>query len=125
MAFLNNLGKKIGDAAEAASDKAKELAEITKLNSSISSEQKKIEALYAEIGKIIFESEKGNPESAVAGQCDAIIAGQNTIEELTEKVNSIKGGGQASAGTGKKFCGNCGAEISETMKFCGSCGSPV
>jgi predicted nucleic acid-binding Zn-ribbon protein len=128
MAFLDNLSKKIGDVAEAATDKAKELAELTKLSSSVSSEQKQIESLYTEIGKIMFEKEKENPESVIASQCRDIIDSQKTIDELNAKINAIKSGGQpsagAAAGPGRKFCPNCGAEISGG-KFCQSCGTPV
>lgn len=125
MAFLDNLSKKIGDVAEAATDKAKELAELTKLNSGISSEQRQIDALYMEIGKIMFVKEKTNPDSDVAEQCGKIIESEKTIAELTAKISSIKAGGQtaAPAGTGRKFCSSCGAEIPEGSKFCQSCGT--
>ncbi|NYB73258.1 hypothetical protein HZF24_03800 [Sedimentibacter hydroxybenzoicus DSM 7310] len=46
MAFLNNLGKKISDAAGTATEKAKDFAETTKLNSAISSEEKQINQYF-------------------------------------------------------------------------------
>lgn len=92
MAFLENLGKKIGSVAETAADKANEFAEITKLNSSISSEQKQMDALFIEIGKLIFEREKDDPNSFVADQCRKVLISQNNIAELKEKIERIKGG---------------------------------
>lgn len=92
MAFLENLGKKIGSVAETAADKANEFAETAKLNSSISSEQKQIDALFIEIGKLIFEREKDDPNSLVADQCRKILMSQNNIAELQGKIERIKGG---------------------------------
>ncbi len=63
MAFFNDLGKKIGTAAQGAAEKAKELAEIAKLNSEISSLEKSITLSYTEIGKTYFESQKNDPQS--------------------------------------------------------------
>ncbi|MDD3169230.1 MAG: hypothetical protein PHC91_07205 [Eubacteriales bacterium] len=97
MAFLENLGKKIGSVAETAADKASEFAETTKLNSSISSEQKQIDARFIEIGKVIFDKEKDDPNSLVADQCRKIMIGQNNIAELQAKIERIKGGGGQSA----------------------------
>lgn len=90
MAFLNDLGKKIGNVAGSAADKAKELAEITKLNSTISSEEKQIQQYYQEIGQLIFEQDKENPESPVAELCKKILVSQNTVEDLKLKVTDIK-----------------------------------
>jgi len=90
MAFLNNIGKKIGNMAETATDKAKELAEVTKLNNSISSEEKQIKQYYLEIGQHFFEQEKDNPDSSEAELCRKILDSQQTIEELKQKIAEIK-----------------------------------
>ena len=90
MAFINNLGKKIGSAAGATKAKAKDLAETTKLNSQISDQEKQIQKLYSEIGEKIFELDKENPESPVRDLCDKVLAAQQTIVELKEKIDAIK-----------------------------------
>ena len=90
MAFLNNLGKKIGSAAEATAGKAKEVAEVTKLKSKINDEEKQIEKLYTEIGKTIFEQDKDNPESSVAELCSKILSSQENIMELKQRVEEVK-----------------------------------
>lgn len=90
MAFLNNIGKKIGNMAESATDKAKELAEVTKLNNNISSEEKQIKQYYLEIGQYFFERDKENPDSPVAVFCRKILDSQQTITELKEKIAEIK-----------------------------------
>lgn len=90
MAFLDKIGKKIGDAAGSASEMAKDFAETTKLNSAISAEEKQINQYFLEIGKYIFDLEKENVDSPVAGLCNKIIASQKTIEVLKQSIKEIK-----------------------------------
>lgn len=90
MAFLNKIGKAIGDAAGTATEKAKDFAETTKLNNAISAEEKQINQYFLEIGKYVFEQERNNPESPVAETCGKIIDSLRNIEELKRKVAEIK-----------------------------------
>ena len=61
MGFFENLGKTIGSATDTAADKAKKLAEISKLKSAVSGEEKLVERLYAEIGKKTYELDRDDP----------------------------------------------------------------
>lgn len=90
MAFLDKIGKKIGDVAGSATDMAKDFAETTKLNSEISAEEKQINQLFLEIGKLIFENEKENPDSIAAEFIAKIKSSQQSIEELKRKIEEIK-----------------------------------
>ena len=90
MAFLNKIGKAIGDAAGTASEKAKDFAETTKLNNAISTEEKQIKQYYLEIGKYVFEEDRDNPESPYAEIFSKITDSLRTIEELKRKIQEIK-----------------------------------
>ena len=90
MAFLDKIGKKIGDVAGSASEMAKDFAETTKINSEISAEEKQINQYFLELGKFVFESEKDNSESPVAETINKIIASQQAIEDLKRKIEEIK-----------------------------------
>jgi UDP-N-acetyl-D-mannosaminuronate dehydrogenase len=90
MAFLKNLGNKIGEVAGDAAEKAKDLAEITKLKSEISGEQKKIQQAFIDLGKIYYEDVKDAEDSPGIEFCLAIKAAQAAIAELEAKINSIK-----------------------------------
>ncbi len=134
MTFLKNLGDKLGSAAGTAAEKAKKMADISKLNSTISSEEKQISQAYVDIGKQIFELEKDNPESPAAELCQKILAAQQAIEELKQRIEDLKSDEkpvvtpldkQPSAVADRKFCGNCGAANSASSKFCNSCGAPM
>ncbi len=90
MAFLDKLGKKIGEVADTASEKAKDFAETTKLNQAISAEEKQISKYFLDLGKYVFEKEKDNPDSPIAEICNKIVSSQNEIEELKRKIMEVK-----------------------------------
>jgi len=116
MAFLENLGKRVGEAAQAAAKKSSELVEITKLNVSINSEEDKIQKLYTQIGKTIFEKFKseGSIDPDVSESCQAIIGHEQNIKALKEKIAEIKG---------LKACINCGTEMEKNQIYCSKCGA--
>lgn len=112
MAFLENLGK----AAQAAAKKSGELVEVTKLNVNINSEEDKIQKLYAQIGKSIYErySATGEVSDEIRETCEAITVHEQNIKGLREKIADIKG---------TKQCVGCGAEMEKTQIFCSKCGA--
>jgi len=64
-AFLNTLGTVAGktrDFAEKATDKAKDVARIAKLNMELSAEKDTIQKAYLEIGKLYYETRKNSPD---------------------------------------------------------------
>jgi DNA-directed RNA polymerase subunit RPC12/RpoP len=116
MAFLENLGKSIGGAAQAAAKKSGELVEITKLNVNINSEEDKIQKLYTQIGKTVFEkyAAAGEASDDVREACEAIQVHEQNIKGLREKIAEVKG---------TKACVGCGAEMEKTQIFCSKCGA--
>jgi rRNA maturation endonuclease Nob1 len=116
MAFLENLGKKVGEAAQAAAKKSNEIVETTKLNSNINSEEDKIQKLYVQLGKAVYErfTQSGAAEDYALEACQAIVEHQKNITALREKIAEIKG---------IKSCINCGAEMERNQVFCAKCGT--
>ncbi len=116
MAFLENLGKKVGEAAQAAAKKSNEIVETTKLNSNINSEEDKIQKLYIQLGKAVYErfTQTGAVEDYAQEACQAIVAHQENIIAFREKIAEIKG---------IKACVNCGAEMERNQVFCSKCGT--
>ncbi len=115
MAFLENLGKKVGEAAQAAAKKSNEIVETTKLNSNINSEEDKIQKLYVQLGKAVYErfTQTGAAEDYAQEACRAIVVHKENIAALREKIAEIKG---------IKACVNCGAEMERNQVFCSKCG---
>lgn len=116
MAFLENLGKKVGEAAQAAAKKSGELVEITKLNVNIGSEEDKIQKLYTQIGKTVYEKygASGVADSDVKDNCEAIKVHEQNIKALRDKIQEVKN---------VKSCTSCGAEMDKGQLFCSKCGA--
>ena len=116
MAFLENLGKKVGEAAQAAAKKSGELVEVTKLNVNINSEEDKIQKLYAQIGKVVFEkyNASGIAEDDVQEACENIKVHEQNIRTLRDKISEVKG---------TKQCVGCGADMDKDQIFCSKCGA--
>ena len=116
MAFLENLGKKVGEAAQAAAKKSGELVEVTKLNVNINSEEDKIQKLYLQIGKSIYEkySSLGIADEDVKEACEAIVVHEQNVKALRDKISDVKG---------MKQCVSCGADMDKSQIFCSKCGS--
>ena len=141
MAFFDELAKKIGDVADMAVDKAKDLTEVGRLNMAISSEEKQVQGLYAEIGKAIFEHDKENAQSPYAEQCVKIQAALDRIETLKVQLADVKENGynepidieprEAKEGTVEeaqpagKTCPFCGKAVAEDSVFCSACGEKL
>ncbi len=90
MEFLKDLGRTMENTVNLVADKAKEVVEITKLNGEINREERNIESTFAEIGKIIFETEKDNPESLVAEQIQRVLASRANIDTLRTRIRELK-----------------------------------
>lgn len=106
--------EKLTSAGKDMAKKTKELADITKLNLQISSEEDNIKEKYKEIGKLYYELYSSNPDEKFAEFCSAITQSMGKISDLRNQINEIKG---------VKKCSNCGAEIASTAVFCSACGS--
>ena len=142
MAFFDELAKKIGDVADMAVDKAKDLTEVGRLNMAISSEERQLQSWYAEIGKAIYEQDKDNTESPYVEQCVKIQAALDRIETLKLQLAEVKENGynepidiepkEAKEGTVEdraaqegKACPFCGKTVTEDSVFCSACGEKL
>ncbi|MFX3632818.1 MAG: zinc ribbon domain-containing protein [Candidatus Pristimantibacillus sp.] len=112
MGFLN----KLKEGASKAADMAKDSVEVVKLNAQISSKRKEIEKSYSVIGESVFQAYTSNDitlaESLIKDESAKIIALQEEIEQLDDKINFIKD---------EKDC-TCGVIVPLDTKFCPSCG---
>ena len=116
MSFLKGLGKRVSEAGQGAAQQAKIFAEVTKIKSSISDEQNKIDEAYKSIGKSYYEAHRGDPNDIYAALCGDIDAANEKIMQLNQQIRDVKG---------VSVCANCGAEIEKGTGFCSACGAPV
>lgn len=116
MAFFDELGKKISQAGQTVAQKTKELADITKINSAVSDEERKIDDSYREIGKLYVSLHAENPDVDFAALIAGIHEAESKIAEYKQQIKDIKG---------VVCCEKCGAEISNSAAFCSVCGAPM
>lgn len=116
MAFFDELGKKISQAGQSAVQKGKELADIARINSAVSDEERKIDDNYREIGKLYCSLRGENPDVDFAAMIAAIRESEGKIVEYKQQIKDIKG---------VVCCEKCGAEVSSNAAFCSACGAPM
>lgn len=110
MAFLEQLGKKITSTSQDVAEQTKKLADITRLNSEISSKEKEMEGHLITLGKEYYLAHRddSNHESVLKVK-DLRLA----IKNLRDDVGKLKG---------TKRCKDCGSDVVITHAFCPNCG---
>ena len=116
MAFWDNLTQKASQTTAKAVQKAKDLSEVAKLNSLITSEEGKINNTYSQIGKLYMSLHLQDYEDEFSGMVNSIIESEQKIRDYQQQIQDIKG---------VQKCPNCGAEVASGLAFCGSCGAPM
>lgn len=116
MGFFDDFGKKVTDVSQKAVQKTQEISEVSRVNSSISQNENKINNVYYQIGKL-FVSIYGN-------DCKPEFAGMvATIAELEQQ--NITYRKQIQDIRGIQHCEKCGAEVFKGVAFCSFCGAAM
>ena len=121
---LDELTRKTKDVATMVADRAKDAAELVKLNVAIAGEQKEIDKNFRAIGEWFVSEYEGEIPDAVRETVEAVNAGKARIAELeaSKPVREDPAEEAEEAPAGKK-CPICGAE--SDSKFCPQCGAPM
>lgn len=117
MEFFDKLGKKASEAYRVTADKTGKIAKETKLKIKMGDLKSKINDIYEEIGKIVYEKhvkkEQIDIEKDLIEQCTNIDVMTDEIESLLKECLELKD---------KKQCSKCFTEIEKDVKFCPHCG---
>lgn len=114
--FLEQFGKKVSQTGQDAMKKTKELAEIAKLNTQINEEEKRLNKIYMNLGKLYYQLNGANPELEYQDICLAIKGSIRNINQFQLMIDELKG---------IKRCKTCGTEMPDTSSYCQSCGSKL
>lgn len=94
MTIFDDLGKTLNDVAAATADMLGDLAEAAKVKTTIVSEKHELEALFAELGKTVYEARKENlaedsddPSDVL---CRKILEKEEKIAELEAREEEMK-----------------------------------
>lgn len=116
MAFFNNISKKVSEAGQTTIQKAKELSDITRYNSMISEEEKKVNNTYYQIGKLYVSMYANDASEEFVGMIASIAESEGKISEYRKLIQDIKG---------IRRCTNCGSEVAKDALYCNSCGTAM
>lgn len=116
MAFFDDLSKKISTAGQGAVQSTKNFANISKINSLIQDEEKKINDVYFQIGKAYFNEKGDAPDFFAASMVQAVKESLAAIEAYNEQIKEIKG---------VLTCPVCGADVANQSAFCNLCGAKM
>lgn len=119
MDFFDKIGNKISSVGKSASNKAKEFAEVSKLNSAINAEQTKINTYFSDLGKKYYELKADMPDAELTEFIQNINAAKDEIVKLNEQIEAIK------AANAPRTCPTCGAQVPDDAMFCNKCGTQV
>jgi len=150
MAFFEQLGKHLMDAGQNVKQQTKNFADVSQLNTAISAKEKRVMALYAELGRAYYDKYREDAAAEGQEQLAEITALLAEIEEAQEKIKRIRGiekcpqcGGdvprqasfcaacgakmerEAAAEKEGRFCAACGAQVAEGNSFCSKCGAKM
>ena len=125
MGVLNDFTEKAKGVVAAATDKAKDMASVTKINVAIAGEQKEIDKNCLAIGQWFVSDYDGEIPEGVKDLVDAVNASKAKIAELeaSKPVKAEEPAAEEEKASEGKPCPICG-EVSDS-KFCPHCGAPM
>lgn len=117
MDFFNKLSNVANETYKYTTEKTGKLAKEAKLKLKINENKSKIEELYEEIGKIVYQKhvreEDINIKEDLDSYCTSIDELSSQIEEARDQILNLKE---------RKQCKNCYSEIDIEVKYCPNCG---
>lgn len=132
MAFFDEIGKKITKTSQEAYSKTKDLADVMKLNSAISDNEKFLAKKYEALGQLYYFK---NADKIVSEEYQTLFSEISKIlldiDNYKEQIKILKGVKKctvcgADMPSGATFCTNCGAKVVNTsIVVCNNCGKTI
>ena len=118
MSFWDDLQKTLSEATDFTVQKTTELSDLAKLKYNIHSAEKKLERIYADIGRLYYDAKKTGADHEF--ECTTLIM---QADKLTRDIANMK----AESAKLKKtsVCPVCSAEVSKECTFCPVCGEKL
>lgn len=118
MGFFDDLTKKASETYKNTAEKTNKLTKEMKLKSLINEDKTRIERLYIEIGRKVYEKhvreENIDIKNELKEQCSKIDAYAKEIEDMRMEILELKD---------LRLCRKCAAEVPVSAKFCPKCGA--
>ena len=116
--FFNQFVKAARSTTSTVSKKTGEFVEATKIKVAIADCENEIDALYIDIGKLVYQafSDNTEPSETINEKCAQISEKLLQKDELKARLATVKD---------TVFCSSCGASNQAGSQFCSSCGSKL
>ena len=118
MSFLDKISQTASDTYKYTAEKTNKIAKMAKLKSNLNQNKQKIDDLYNEIGKAIYQNyvreEREDIGKKIEDLCTEIEAYADEIELIRKELLKLKD---------LKQCQVCSYEMELDYKFCPSCGA--
>lgn len=114
--FFDSIGKSLAKTMREVGGRAENFYSEQKLKGNISGEEKQIQKIMEELGKIVYRRYcDGAPlEDMQKRLCEQIDQRMERIAQFKEEIARVKS---------KKICSSCGTAVEEGMAFCPHCGT--
>lgn len=116
MSLFDEMGQKISTADEGAMGMERSFDDTASLNTALSEEEKKIDDLYTQTGKLYYALHSQDYEEDFDALIVSITSSCEKIESIKKQIQDIKA---------VKRCESCGAKVPNDSSFCNACGSPL
>lgn len=115
MGFFEGISKKVSETTNSLQETTSKIQRESRCKKTISENKSKIEELYAEIGKKVYENRKIDEGLMIwveerTKRIDSMLEENEELKKEILKLNN------------KKLCPNCKAEIDINTTFCPQCG---
>ena len=117
MDFFNKIGDIANKTYKKTSQKTGEIAKEAKLKMKMNDNKSKINNLYEEIGKIVYQKYLNNEEVKINEDLNTYL---NQIDELSKEIETYQE--DILKIKNKRICENCYSEINLDSKYCPHCG---
>lgn len=97
-------------------DKSRQVVDLTKIGVKIDKEEKNIEQLYANLGRVFYQVNKEAPEVMYEDLFRTIAGAKKQLAYLKQELDTVRG---------LKHCASCNGQLEATDLFCSVCGSNV
>ena len=115
-AFFEGIGRKFSQTGQDAVKKTKDLAEISRINSQMTEEEKKLNKLYMKLGQLYYQMNKETADAVYLDIFQAIGGCLQTMDRYQVMVDEIRG---------IKKCSRCQTEVALSSMFCPTCGNKL
>lgn len=114
--FFDGLGEAISKTARELGGRAENLYETQKMKNKISGEEKQIQKIMAELGRMLY---KRYLDGVPVDEAQRILCEQ--IDQRMERIGHLKEG--LAGVRGRKICPSCGSSVDGSAAFCPHCGA--